>query len=93
MTVKEFWHLKYGTMVSDETEIPSCCGKSIWGWRGKVVKREIIDESCGFLMTKSKTYDIKTGRKLLEITFKDENGQYHYCNTSQDLSNLKIITE
>ena len=93
MTVKEFWHLKYGTVVSDETVIPSCCGNSVWGWRGKVVKREIIDECAGFIITKSKSYDIKTGRKLLEITFDCGNGEYRYCNTSQDLSNLKIVTE
>lgn len=91
MTIKEFWHLKYGTIVSNETTISSAWGGTVWGWRGKVVKREVIDECSGFLITKSKTYDIKTGRKLLQITFDCGNGEYRYWNTSQDLSNLKII--
>ena len=86
MTVKEFWHLKYGTIVEDP------CAIQCWGWKGKVIKREVIDECAGFIITKSKSYDIKTGRKLLEITFDCGNGEYRYCNTSQDLSNLKIVT-
>ena len=85
MTVKEFWHLKYGTVVSKD------CGVAGWGWKGKVVKREVIDECSGFLITKSKIYDIKTGRKLLEITFDCGNGHYRYFNSSKDLRDLKVV--
>lgn len=84
MTVKEFWHLKYGQIVENP---------GIWGWKGKVVKREVIDECSGFIMTKSKTWDIKTGRKLLEITFDCGNGRYRYFDSSQKLylSKLRIV--
>ena len=87
MTVKEFWHLKYGTVVSDSF------GK-FYGWTGKVVKREVHDECSGLLITRSDTFEIKSGRKMLEITFDCGNGNFRYVNSlHHDLSTLKIVNQ
>lgn len=86
MTVSEFWHLKYGTIV----ENPSDFG---WGWKGVVVRREVHDEVCGFIMSKRNTCDIKTGRKYLEITFETENGSRYYVQSDNPAKIKKLVIQ
>ena len=73
MTVKDFWHLKLGTVVKDNYS----------DWTGTVIKRQVIDECYGFIISKTHTTDLKTGRKLLEITFDIGNNDFRYINTSR----------
>lgn len=89
MTVKEFWHLKYGTIVEEVVY-----GDRI-AWRGKVIKREVIDECIGFIMTKSETHDIKSGKKLLEITFDTGRGLCRYVATDKPytIKDLRVSQE
>lgn len=88
MTVKEFWHLKYGAIVEEPSKIDG------WGWTGKVVKREVIDEWTGQLfISKSKTIAPTTGRKILEITFEIGKDDYRYLQSNRiaDIKKLKVI--
>lgn len=85
MTVSEFWHLKYGTVVEYVASVFPL------GWQGVVVHREVHDDVCGFVMTsRGKMRDIKTGRKYLEITLETENGSYRYVQ-SDNLSVIKKL--
>lgn len=85
MTVKEFWHLKYGTIVEEVFYD----GKI--AWRGKVVKREVIDEWSGLIITKTKTQEIKTGRKILQITF--STGKSKYMKRYVDSGRIDVIKD
>lgn len=93
MTISEFWHLKYGTIVGYESIIPFCTGKEDWGFKGKVIKREVVDEICGFMITKNSHKDFKTGRKVLVITLDCGNGNYRYLESNTDLKRFKIYPE
>ncbi len=87
MTIKEFWHLKYGTIVEDVV-----CKDKI-AWRGKVIKREVIDEVCGFCLSSERW--LKTGKKLLEVTFYTGNGQFRYVSTDryEALKSLRVCNQ
>ena len=94
MTVKEFWHLKYGTIVEDVVY------KDEIAWRGKVVKREVIDEVCGiqFSTRENKIVSenwLKTGKKLLEITFDVGHGFSRYVATDRldKIKNLQVCDQ
>lgn len=88
MTVKEFWHLKYGTVVKD------IIYGDHYAWQGKVVKREVIDEWTGELfISKTQTIAPTTGRKILEITFEVGKDDYRYLqsNRIRDIKKLQIV--
>lgn len=86
MTVSEFWHLKYGTVVEYVSSAPG------WGWQGVVVHREVHDDVCGFVMTsRGKTRDIKTGRKYLEITFETKHGSHYYVQSDNPQNIKKLV--
>ena len=90
MTVKEFWHLKIGTIVENRI------GEMTF-WKGKLVKRELIDECYGMIITKKDTIDLKTGRKLLQCTFeeitKSSRKYFRYVDSSRtdQLKHIHII--
>lgn len=90
MTIKELWHIKLNTVVRD----------TLNNLYGKVIKRDVQDEICGFIISKNrktgeiKDEDIKTGKKLLTVTVLFENGYKRYYNTSGRqylLENLEIV--
>jgi hypothetical protein len=89
MSVRDFWHLKYGTVVSHDCDIPG------WGWQGKVVKRQVLDEWCGLIISKRRTADILTGRKLLEVTFDVGGGDFRYVQSNRPdaVKELRIVSE
>ncbi len=90
MTKSEIWHLKIGTRVSD-----------ILSWsnntasKGKVIKREVYDETCGFMIAQEKktkkvvTKDFYTGRKQIAVTVKFDSGEIRYYDTSNDSFRFK----
>lgn len=96
MTKSEIWHLKIGTIIED-----------VLGWfdntptKGKVIKREVYDETCGFMIAKEKKTnkviekDFYTGRKQICVTVKFDNGSIRHYDTSNDsfrFKNFKIIS-
>lgn len=96
MTKSEIWHLKIGTRVSD-----------VFGWdnnivsTGKVIKREVYDETCGFMIAQEKKTkkvvekDFYTGRKQICVTVKFDDGSIRYYDTSNDsfrFKNFKVVS-
>lgn len=89
MTVKEFWHLKYGTIVEKVVYDDKVA------WRGKVIKREVVNEIVGGVLTKSETLYITTSRKILQITFDTGKGSRRYADSDRPymLENLRVSQE
>lgn len=86
MTLNDFWHLKIGTIVE-------CRIEEMTFWKGKLVKRELVDEVSGMLISKNKTVEFKTGRKLLQCTFIEigtSRTYYRYVDSSR-VDNIKLI--
>lgn len=96
MTKSEIWHLKIGTIVED-----------VLGWfdntptKGKVINREVYDETCSFMIAKEKRTnkviekDFYTGRKQICVTVKFDSGSIRYYDTSNDsfrFKNFKVIS-
>ncbi len=83
MTNRDFWKLKVGDSVYD-------------GYSNRlvtVVKREVLDEVSGFVMSRSSCRDIKTGYKYVQLTVKEDDGRtWYYDSTRKDrVSKLEVI--
>lgn len=96
MTKSEIWHLKIGTLVED-----------ILGWfdntptKGKVVRREVYNETSGFMIAKEKNTkkiiekDFNTGKKQICVTVKFNDGRIRHYDTSNDsyrFKNFKVVS-
>lgn len=78
MTHKEFWSLKHGDTIRTffkhdrRTEM-----------QGKVIRRHVQDEVCGFVIGRNYDRNITTGRKILEVTIDIGNGEKRYLQSNR----------
>lgn len=82
MTNQEFWKLKVGDYIYDD-----------YGERKvKIIKREVLDEVIGFVISKHHTTDIYNGRKYVQLETIDQQGwKWYYDSTRKD--KLKYLTK
>ncbi len=83
MTNRDFWKLKVGDSVYDGY---SNCLVT-------VVKREVCDEVCGFVMSQRSCRDLKTGQKYVQLTVKEDDGRTWFYDSMNRIrvSKLQLV--
>ena len=75
MTNREFWQLKKDDLIRDTMRDRDM----------RIIKREVLDEVVGMIISKYHTQDIKNGRKYVQLTCVDQKGNtWYYDSTRKD---------